>query len=680
MSRQRLRLRSVSPGDALAVAGLLVVAYRQQAHVFRSGQYLDLGGPGDWIAHAYRSLLSATNGFTSWDRAWDRGYPNTDGWQQAPDWLTGVVSQITGASVPRTMVELTFLLLLAYPLAGYVALRLMRCGPLVALLGAALLLDNPVLYAFVDDYSGLFGLAALPVAVWVILDLFGHRGGWLGALFVGLLIELHPFAAVAAGSLILARLVYDRGRDWRRVLGQSAVAVAVAAPYWLPFLTNARPRAAANGVEASLVFADSHFFFRVGLAELSAGAVLLLGPALVALVLRRLPHARQTVCCLGAAAVMGGGLVLSYRGWVPGFVMEAQLTRSMPFVAVLLAMGLAPLGDLVPLVLGRIRTLGAPAVSLASAAVVAAIALVLANDGGYWTSQNLAPVTDDAYPFGHDIATYLNAHPEIPRPAVFWAPYDAVAAASFDAFGQVEFTGDYTARSWSVANTQLNIILQAPQLQPFAAAEPYLQGEGAAYLYAPDGRPEATTLDAWLARGDVVLVDKGIAGRIARIPHPAPQAFAAPATAVRAATLPDLPYYTDTTGAYPRLAPDFSRWAAVTTSGAARAATVSVSSPAVRSLSVDGRRGDILVVGQRWDSSWEATGNGQTLQTERVGADLLGVDLESDGTQVITVQHHPSRSQEAALLLLVLAVLAAAGLTVRDPGAGWRRDAATSAP
>ena len=655
--------------DALAVLGLAAAAYREQAGRFRVGQYIDLGWAGDWIAQAYRSRLAGSYQFTSWDPAWNRGYPNTDGWQEVPNWLAGNVARVTHVGVPRTMVLLTLLCLLVYPVGGYLALRLLGCGRLAALLGGALLLDSPAIYAMVNDYAGVFGLAALPVAVWIVLGLFGKRAGWVGAIGVGLLIELHPFAAVAAASLIAVRLVYDRGRAWRRVLAQSAVAVAVAAPYWLPLLFNHRPKASDTGVEASLPFADGHFYFRVGLVELSLGAILLLGGALLALALRRMPHRRVSVCCLGAAALMGAALTLSYKGWLPQFFMEAQLTRSMPFVLVLLAMGLAPLGDLVQPIaarlLARVRDLPTAAPAVVATGAVLLVAAALAVDGGRWTYGYSWPVTQDAYAYGQDVATWLNAHPDVPRPAVFFGDNAVAAAASYFAFGQVEFTSDYSARGWGVANTQITGLLQ--QGVAFADVEPYLRGEGVQYLYVQDGSVEEHTVDAWLAHGDAVLLDSGRVGRIVGLTAPSPAAFSAPAGAVRAAPVADLAYYSD-----PAAAAQFPvamrRWMSVVTAPSVHAATVSVTSPSTRDLRVDGHAGDILVVGQRWDSSWQASSDGRSLSVERVGPDLLGVDLTSDGVQTISVRHAPSPSQLAALLLLALGLLIAVAATVFDRG------------
>jgi len=658
-----LRRARVEPGrfacDAVAVLGLIALAYHEHASRFRTGQYLDLGSPGDWIAHAYRSKLSATYSFTSWDPAWDRGYPPTDGWQQGPDWLTGIASNVAHIGIPRTMIVLTLLCLLIYPVAGYVGLRLLGCGPLAALLGGALLIDNPVLYAFINDYAGIFGLAALPIGVWVVLGLFGRRGGWIGAVFVGLLIELHPFAFVAAATLIGVRLVYDRGREWRPVVLQSAIAAAVAAPYWVTLLFNNRPRAADTGNEASLFFADSHFYFRVGLAELSLGAVLLLGVAVVALLARRMPHRRLSICCLAAAAVMGAMVALSYKGWLPKFLMDAQLTRSTPFIVVLLSMGLAPLGDLVMPGLTALAArlqLDRQTAAAGAIAVVVVTAVLLAEDGGRWTHIFLPQVTQDAYPYGSDVAGWLDSHPDVPRPAVFYAPFDVAAAASFRAFGEVEFTSDYTARNWSVANIAIAQRLGAGFA--FRDVEPLLRAEGVRYLYLESGSADEQTVRPWLADGSAVLVYTGVAGRIVELAQPSPAAFSAPAALVRSAPVPDLAFYTDPSVAA-QLDATIRPWAAVTTDASVRPATTSVQSPSVRTLTVDGRRGDVLVVGQRWDSSWQATSGGRSLAVERVGPDLVGVDLDADGTQTVTVTHGISPSETWALVLLVLGGLGA---------------------
>jgi len=657
--------------DVLAVAALLAAAYREQAGRFRVGRYIDLGWAGDWIAQAYRSKLAGSYQLTSWDPAWNRGYPNTDGWQEIPDWLAGNLARATHAGVPRTMVLLTLLCLLVYPVGGYLALRWLGCGRLAALLGGALLLDSPALYAMVNDYAGVFGLAALPIAVWIVLGLFVRRGGWVGAIGVGLLIELHPFAAVAAAALIAVRLLYDRGAAWRRVLPQTAVAVAVAAPYWVPLLFNHRPKASDTGTEASLPFAQGHFFFRVGLVELSVGLILLFGGALLALALRRMPHQRLSVCCLGAAALMGAALTLSYKGWLPQFFMEAQLTRSMPFVLVLLAMGVAPLGDLAQPIatrlLSRLRDLPAAVPALVAAGAVALVSVALAVDGGRWTYGYSWPVTQDAYVYGQDIAAWLDAHPDVPRPAVFFADNGVAAAASYFGFGQVEFTSDYSARGWAVANTEITALLQQGNAS-FASVEPYLRSEGVQYLYVPDGSAEEHTVEGWLASGDATLLESGRMGRIVGLTASSPAAFSAPASVVRHAQVPDWAWYTDPT-ANAQLSAYISRWTSmVVTAPTTRAATVKVTSPSTRELTTDGHAGEILVVGQRWDSSWQASSGGRSLTVERVGPDLLGVDLAADGTQTITVRHAPSPSQLASLLLLGLGILVALGATLADRG------------
>jgi hypothetical protein len=652
--------------DVAAVAGLVALAYHEQAARFRGGQFINLGIGGDWIAHAYRAKLAAVYQLTSWDPAWDRGYPNLDGWQQVPDWLAGVVSSVIHTPAPRAMLLLTMACLVAYPVAGYVSLRLMRCGPLAALLGAALLLDSPALFTVTADYAGLFGLVALPVAVWVILNHFGRRGGWAGAVLVGLLVELHPFAAVAAASLVVARLIYDRGHEARRVVAQCAVAFAVAAPYWLTLLTYAQPRASDSGVEASKLFADSHFDFHLGVAELSIAAVVLVVGVVVATAVRRLPHARQAACCLGAAAMMAGALLLSYLGWMPKVVMEAQLTRCMPFAFVLVAMGVAPLGDLVPVVVARVlRLRGVTAVAVSAAVVVICSALMIA-DGGRFTLKDSAPVTAQSNPSGADIAAWLAAHPELPRPAVFWGDPDVVAASSYDAFGQVEFTGDYTARGWSVANLEVNLLLSAHA--SYQEVEPFLRAEGVAYLYIADGRTQAATVDTRLAAGSVTLLDRGTAGRIVGVPSPSPAAFSAPAAGVRAANVPDLAFYTQSTAGR-SFSGYMQRWTAVSASPQAEAASTAVQSPSVRRISVSGHRGDILVVGQRWDPAWTASVDGRPLAVERVGPDLLGVDLDAGGPQTIVVVHHPSAGERASVGLLAAGLLAALAATIIE----WRR-------
>ncbi|MGH2690863.1 MAG: hypothetical protein ACRDKW_18935 [Actinomycetota bacterium] len=213
-------------------AALLALVYEVEARHFWPHGWLRIPW-GDWAAHAYRARFLDAWGLVNWTPDWNAGFPLFQAYQTAPHVLTVALARLADISITHSMMVWTSVMLL-YPVAGYVFLRLTGAGPWGALLGGVLLFDTASAGPPVYDFSYLFGMAMLPALFWFAVKGMGTAAGYAGAILLGMSPYFHPYASIAAAAVILVRLVLDRFRvRWHTML-QGVVAVLVSAFYWLP--------------------------------------------------------------------------------------------------------------------------------------------------------------------------------------------------------------------------------------------------------------------------------------------------------------------------------------------------------------------------------------------------------------------------------------------------------------
>ncbi|HET9051790.1 MAG TPA: hypothetical protein VFO60_08805 [Candidatus Dormibacteraeota bacterium] len=643
-------------------------------------------GYGDWAAHAYRVRFLEAHGLVNWDPDWDAGMPLFQGYQTLPHVLTAALDGVTRLGIPRSMLVWDMALMCALPAVGYLALRLLGCGRAGALLGAALLLDDLAMTKAAGDFAFMFGLALVPLLVWAALRGFGARGGWLGAIALGLSPYLHLYATLGALLVLAARLAYDRSRPSARLLLQIGLAVVIAAFLWLPVLHTARP------VYVNPLLADvgeaRRLLITSGIGGFSVGVVAVSVLALVAVPWLPAAARSQVVCCTGAAAAGCVLMALAWEGWLPRLLQEAQLTRLTPALGAVAAMGAAPAGDALPDLLRRAAArarLGVPA-RLPAAALAVLLVLAVA-EGRHWydAGQTAYLPVGDGPPAGRALAAFAAAD-GLPPGAEVWDSSNDLAFTSYAAFGAFHFTGDYVmGDAWGAPSQRLLQLLQfadpgSPgQTGDFSPIERYLRLYGVRLLYLSAANP--VTRDVAVGRlaghlGRVVPVD---GGWIATVPWDPVGAFAAPAAEVRATTMPDIAYDTDVELAREdALAGAFD---AVAGGRHAARAQLAFSDPTHATATLDAAPGELLVVPVNWDTVWHAAVDGSEVPVERVGPGFLAVDLgPRRGPVTVALEHAPYWTWELGLGLSGAGVAAALAAAALDPAVAERPRRRTGAP
>ena len=658
--------RQSSPGEATAwrwsrfdlaaVAGVLGWAWLSRAGSFWSHGWLAIDW-GDWGDQAYRVRYLARWGLVNWDPDWDRGIPLFQGYQTLPHAAALAMVHFGGASIPRAMMMSVALLLLAYPLGGYLALRWLGCGVPGAILGAALLLDLPAVAGPVRDYTSLFGLALVPILFWVVIGLLGTRRGYLGAVVVGLSPYLHPFSSVAAGALLAVRLAYER-RVSRRLVGQLLLALLVASFYWLPLALAARPRFEdpwnwSRGFEQSMRPAEGLLGMSLVLLGVAAAAWSFVRPG-------NTRSARVSRYGLESALVLGIGAILAYQGWLPRQLMETDPMRWLPEVGTLLALGAAPLGDAAWAWVSAGRRSSRPSAALLAAGLVGAMVVAALLEGAIWYRRSNVPLAQ-VVNYDPGLGTWAESQ-RLPTPTSIWASNDDIATSSFVNFGRFDYTADYVSqRQWTQTAPVLQELMQddVPGMPArtgrFEVIEPYLRMYGVRFVYLARFAPSTAAFLRGPLAGKLNRVADVPGGFIMEVPWTPVEAFSAPMGEVRATTLPDSSFldYRDQVER-DRLV---RAYATVAYSERSRPAAMSWRDPTHVAIRAQAGTGDVLVVPQNWDTVWVARSGSRLLPVSRVGPNFLAIDTSSlSGAVTVELSHERYLSWTVSVVLACLAL------------------------
>ena len=626
--------------DVVAVVVLAGWAIRIEALRFWEHNWIAITW-GDWAAHAYRAEFFNAYGLINWDTDWNNGLPLFQGYQTGPHILTAWIADVFKTGIPHSMMIETGLLLVLVPISGYLVMRSLGLGAPGALLGAALLLDNADIGSPIQDFSYLFGFALLPILVAIVVKHLGHRGGYLGAILIGLSPNLHPYVTVVVGVVAVARLLYDRRSMLSRaLLVQLGIAASVSSFYWLPFLESARPRYQ-DPWNYSIVFEQS-LMARSGFHGLSIAIIALSAAALVGVVLyRRYPQRRLTVIALLSATIMAGLVVGSYVGAFPQTITAIELVRLMPVLGGVLAFAAAPLGDLLWTSRRRLhwRHLQVP---LAAAGVGLLVAGVLV-EGRFWFHEANVPV-QDTIPGGTDLARWAAQHPSN-QPLVVLTTSNDLAFTSYNAFGRYHFPGDYiVTRQWTEAEPVLNELFQndlpgyPAQTGDFTELGLLMRVYGVRYVFLNQYAPSNVSFVSGPLAGKLRLIQRTTNGWIAEVPWTPVLAFTTSPNAAEATTLPNLKFLTADENAIRQA--KLQSYVSLAYSGAATPASITWHTPLQLTVQTDARGGEMLVVPENWDTVWTASTRGRVLPVQRVGPNFIGVTLSGlDGPVTVTLTH-----------------------------------------
>jgi hypothetical protein len=428
---------------------------------------------------------------------------------------------------------------------------------------------------------------------------------------------------------------------------QGALAATGAAVFWFPMLVSSRPEYG-EPYFASVAF--SRLLFRLSTAGFLPGWPLFMVAAVLVCVAAL--HGARSGASARYLLLMGGAVALitaaGLASGTPEAVYGAQLVR---------------LVGVVPLVIGGAAALAATAAVRTGAGreAVWLTAIALAA---------LAAVRGVAGPL--DVTRSAPAAPPILEAALaaagrtdgrIWLDPVATARLSFLSGGSAQLAGSYSGREWSLLHGPLEYFLAGHGSARNRAA--YLLAHAVGVLVVPSGlRPaivdprDGDTPTSW----HTVASDDGL--DVIAPPWRAAAAWALPASLRREVAVPDL-RFRDVEGSYIR-DDHVARLAAAAARGTDTPIRVRYPSGGAIAIEITSlETGRFLVVSENWDRHWQATAVGRRLTVERVGPNLLGVDVgDLSGAVVVNLTHTQPGSAPAGLAVSLVSLVVGAALTL----------------
>jgi len=655
MATLRQRLSSTVTRDILYLTSLLVFSL-YLGHRFFTAEYL-VTGYQDWIYHAYRIKSLQAYGFTTWTHDWAGGLPLWQSYQFVPHIITAVVADVLRFSVTRAMLVVTGILFVALRIELYGVCRKMGFSPEGSLLPSLLSLAIVHYYSPLSDFSYLWGITLFPLVLLLCHHCLDGRGTYLLALFIGLLVYVHPILAITSILALLIRTMLRERLIPGQLLMQGAIISLASSLYWVPLIFGDKP-SYIESWQISVPFMRSLFpRFLLGLS-ISLLVVTTLTLWKQKEIMRRCE--KHFIFLLALALVLAIAIAMTYIGIVPPLFLRAQATRWVVLLGIVLAMLSAFLVDSY-----RPWKLFKLALPLACGGIVLE---------AIWIASLAMPGVSNTW--NDYIAAWMEKNPGIVRyEDRIWT--DEVAYASYFAFGKFRATDSYTAQGeYSILSAPLNWMIRSREsytpvasgkFEPLAA---YLKPFGVSYLFLPRSLPlvEMLSPDAAFAN-DLTLVDEQPDFLVYRVPWEPVEAFTTPVSNRDQMLFPDIRYDTDEQHKLrDHLVNQFNE-----IMYAVESQPVHLTYPSQTEIEVQIEGvtpGSYLVIVEGYDGSWRATVNGEPVKVERNGPNYIGLDISAfSGDLEIRLVHTMHWTWKAGIALTVLSVLVGAGASLQKRAA-----------
>jgi len=575
-------------------------------------EYLSTGYP-DWIYHAYRIKSLLSYGFLNWSNDWAGGFPLWQSYQFLPHVVSAGLTKLTGCSVTRSMIVLTVFLFILLRILVYITSRTIGFSPEAGLISSFLSFTIIGYYGPLKEFSLLWGVTLFPMMVLGAKVLKPGKGSmYVYSLFVGTCFYVHPILAVVSGLILGLRCILNLGWPYREVIVSIALCALSSSFYWFPLFFGDSP-----------VFIDpwvfSTEFLRTQMPNPLLGlsfSMIATGLAVAGTFLRR--KIDYWTGFLSFAIIMLLIIViLSYVGFLPGFILLAIPTRWMAFIGLLVALLAAPLMEwgkqfkpihfLLPLFL-----------------------LAIACEG-YSISQKIMPKGVDA--LNSPESEWVLSNPsgieytdKILNINVPWLSYFA--------FGKVRTTLHYYIQgSYDLLSSPLNWLTFSRESSAplgrgnFTLIERYLKASGTTHVMISDFHP---MLDALLPGGkfecELTMLSQGNGLAVFKVPWESGQAFHTRLENREPLRFPNIAYdnYDEQ-----RLRDNLVTMFDDVMYGP-DSTIVPVDYPSQTEILIDLKNvelGRYLLILAVYDGSWRASVNGAPVPIERNGPNYIGVDI-----------------------------------------------------
>ena len=328
----------------IAIGWLLIGFYSQGEYLHTSYQ--------DWIYHAWRvKTIGLYHGMPSWDHIWSNGINHWRAYQYLQHWLIFCVYHLFHLTIPKAMLLTTVAIFIGLRLFMYLFLRMVNIQPIVAFMAVVLSFVYDQQWIAVKDFSIFIAFIIIPFYFYLWVNVFNkyplstrvnfkqRRLAEYGlALFSGSLWLLHPVVANALGGLFFISIGFRAVKiHWSYFAKVFGFYLLGAIPFILPYILVDVHYS--NPIFSSPIFLKDtiagNFFGLSGYFIAFVGSLWLM----VIFFSRNIAGWAKTITIYSSLYFLL--IYLAQHNYIPAFVIQLQISRVVPVLALLIVFAFA---------------------------------------------------------------------------------------------------------------------------------------------------------------------------------------------------------------------------------------------------------------------------------------------------------------------------------------------------
>ncbi len=308
----------------------------------------------DWIYHAWRiKTLMLHGGMPSWDYIWSNGLNHWVSYHYVQHWLVLILLNVVNLSITKAMLLLTVVIFLGLRILMYVILRFLGIRPVISFLAVILSYVYAQQWVTVGDFSIFVAFILVPFYIFLWINIYSKfrlvsfsrisLKSRLVAEFVlagltGSLWLLHPVVANALGGLFFFSIGMRAIKiSWVYFSGLLFVYILGALPFFGPYL--AYGYHVTNPVFLSTSFVRDtiagDFFGLSGYFVASIGILWLI----IIFMAQKVSGWAKSLASYSTLYLLI--IYLASLGYIPKFILQLQISRVIPVLALLLSFAFA---------------------------------------------------------------------------------------------------------------------------------------------------------------------------------------------------------------------------------------------------------------------------------------------------------------------------------------------------
>ncbi len=296
--------------------------------------YMQTGYP-DWIFHAFRIDEIDRFGMLPWSTIWSNGLNYWKAYQYVPHVLTLLLKHALSISTTYAMIVTATLIVFLSIIEMYGIMRYLKIKSLATLVAILIFLTTPNFWGATSDFSIFFPFAIFPIFIGLwISDIRHERNSFRLPALSGIMWVIHPILGYT--SLFLWLFSFKPVLSFSnlsKIFARSLIYLITFSIFLIPYLK--------VGYHFTSPGLATTLFVRTTLSNNSFGLgfinTIIAELLWVLIVIRARKVPKWTKILLLFVTVFFSLIFLGWQGYLPPFILQLQISRAMPLLAMCLA-------------------------------------------------------------------------------------------------------------------------------------------------------------------------------------------------------------------------------------------------------------------------------------------------------------------------------------------------------